>query len=137
MQFLTQLFRPAGGTSYTLAVPDAHVTLSPAATTATTAFANNAWDTTLPMSFNGNGFLDGVALPVFSKLPGGIKNVTWSGQFNSDTAGLKVDWQWGASVYTQFGTDYNALGVKPVDDKNLSQFQNKDAAGTPEAFKAF
>jgi len=127
------------GTSYSLAVPDAHVTFSPAATTATTTFdaASNAWDTTLPMSFSGNAFLGGVALPVTSKLPAGNKVVTWSGQFSSDTAGLKVNWQWDAGVYARFGTDYNALGVKPVDDNHLSQYRNSDHAGTPEAFKAF
>lgn len=45
--------------------------------------------------------------------------------------------QWGASVYTSFDTDYNALGVKPVDDNKASEYKNSDHAGTPENFKPF
>jgi hypothetical protein len=129
----------ANGTPYSVAVPNAHITFSPSATSATTTFdaVNNVWDTTLPMSFSGNAFLGGVALPLANKLPGGINPVTWSGTFSSDTAGVKVNWQWAAAVYTQFGTDYNALDVKPVDDNHLSLYQNSDHAGTPEAFRAF
>jgi hypothetical protein len=121
------------------ATPNADVTLSPAVTTATTTFdaAANAWETTLPTHFSGNGFLDGFALPVPSGLPGGIKNVTWQGQFSSDTTGLSVNWQWAASVYTTFGNDYNALNVKPVDDNHASAYQNSDHAGTPEAFRPY
>jgi hypothetical protein len=127
------------GTNTTVNAPNAEVTLSPSATTATTTFdtATNTWETTLPMHFSGNGFLDAVALPVPSGLPGGIKNVTWQGQFSSDTSGLNVNWQWAAAVYTTFGTDYNALNVKPTDDNHVSVYQNSDHAGTPEAFLSY
>jgi hypothetical protein len=49
-----------------------------------------------------------------------------------------VQWQWAASVYDNpnFGTDYNALGVKPVDDNHASAYLNSDHAGTPEYFKS-
>jgi hypothetical protein len=42
-----------------------------------------------------------------------------------------------AAVYpaADFSTDYNALGVKPVDDNKASIYQNSDHAGTPENFK--
>jgi len=43
----------------------------------------------------------------------------------------------GPPAYTSFDTDYNALGVKPVDDNKASQYQNSDHAGTPENFKMF
>jgi hypothetical protein len=86
------------------------------------------------MQFSGNAFLDGFAFPVTSNLPGGIKHVTWQGQFTSDTAGLAVNWQWAAAVYRRFGTDYNGLGVKPVDDNHLSNYQNADHAGSPEVY---
>jgi hypothetical protein len=129
----------AGGTSYNLSLPNAHVTLTPGANSASTSFnaASNEWDTALPTKFGGSAFLSGFALPVPNGLPGGVKGVTWSGNFASDKAGLKVDWQWAAAAYTRFGTDYNALGVKPVDDRHLSQYRNSDNAGTPEAFRAF
>lgn len=48
-----------------------------------------------------------------------------------------MTWQWAAAVYTQFGTNYNMLGVKPVDDNSRSQYKNFDPAGTPENFKQF
>jgi hypothetical protein len=126
----------ANGVNYTLDAPGGDVTLSPTATTATTTFdsATNSWETTLPTKFSGNGFLVGLAYPVVTPLPGGIKNVTWQGQFTSDTAGLSVNWQWSAAVYTNFSTDFNALGVKPVDDNHVSAYQNSDHAGSPEDF---
>jgi hypothetical protein len=63
--------------------------------------------------------------------------VIWQGTFSSDTAGLTVNWQWGAAAYTNFSSKYNDLGVKPVDDNKASQYQNSDHAGTPENFKAY
>jgi hypothetical protein len=127
------------GVSQSVAVPDSLVTLSPTATTATTTFdaANNTWDTTLPFKFSGNAFLGGVAVPVPNGLPGGINPVSWQGWFSSDTPGLKVNWQWAAAAYTKFGPSYLDIGVKPVDDNQVSQYQNSDHAGTPEAFKSF
>jgi hypothetical protein len=126
----------ANGVNNVINAPNADVTLSPTAMTATTTFnaAANAWETTLPMRFSGNAFLDGVAFPLSSPLPGGIKNVTWQGQFTSDTPGVSVNWQWSAAAYTQFSTDYNALGIKSVDDNHVSAYQYSDHAGTPEAF---
>jgi hypothetical protein len=82
-------------------------------------------------------FLDGVSFTPAGGLPGGIKNVTWSGEFSTDTPGIKVNWQWAAAVYTQFSADNNALNVKPVDANNLSAYKNSDHAGTPESFKSF
>jgi Prealbumin-like fold domain len=140
LQFTNQTVTfSAGGTPYTVNVPNATVTFSPSATLATTTFnaGTNAWDTTLPMHFSGNGFLSGVALAVPSGLPGGINPVTWQGQMSSDTAGVSVNWQWAAAVYKSFGSDYNTLNVKPVDDNQASAYQNSDHAGTPEAFTAY
>jgi hypothetical protein len=126
----------ANGTSYLYQAPNASVTLSPSVTSATTSYdaASNTWTTMLPMKFSGNGFIDGVAIPLTSPLPGGIKNVTWQGQFTSSASGLSINWQWSAAVYKTFGTDYNAVHVKPVDDNHVSAYANSDHAGTPEAF---
>jgi hypothetical protein len=81
------------------------------------------------------GLLGGLLGPLTSALPGNI-SPTWSGTFQADTPGLTVNWQWGAAVYTQLDSNYNALGVKPIDGNQLSAYQNMDRAGTPESFKA-
>ena len=124
--------------NFTLSVPDASVTFDPAATTATTAFSGGMWVTRVPSSgLAGNTFLSGLSYLVPTNLPGGIKNVTWSGTINSDTPGVSVQWKWAAAVYTTFSSDYNAVGVKPVDDTKASIYKNSDHAGTPENFKSF
>jgi hypothetical protein len=120
-----------------LPVPDASVTFDPGAVTATTNFVGGMWVTTVPSGIKGNTFLSGLSFPVPANLPGGIKNVTWNGTISVDTPGVSVNWQWGAAVYTNFSADYNLVGVKPVDDKTASQYQNKDHAGTPENFKPY
>ncbi len=119
-------------------VPDGKVTFSPSATTATTVFdsAHNRWETTVPTSLGGHIFLDGLALPVTAGLPGNIHPVTWSGKLLIDTAGVSVNWQWGAAVYNTFSRDHTKLGTKPVDVGQASAYQNDDPAGTPEHFKA-
>jgi SdrD B-like domain len=129
----------ANGTPYSLSVPDTLLTLDPSATSATTTFdaGSNEWITRAPAALSGNVFLGGVAFPAAAGLPGGIKNVTWKGDFATDTPGIKVNWQWAAAAYSQFSGDEAALGVKPVDAPKLSVYQNSDHAGTPENFKAF
>jgi hypothetical protein len=128
----------AGGTTFNVAVPNAVVVLTPGATSASTSFdpTDNDWDVSAPSAGTGNVFMGGVALTVPGGLPGGVKNVTWSANFWSDTAGVTVNWRWAAAVYKNFGTDYNALGVKPVDNNSLSVYLNNDKSGTPEAFKS-
>lgn len=137
----------ANGTAYSLAVPDSEITFSTSTTLATTDFevlskeigSPLGWDTDLPFGgLAGNDFLAAVAFRVpAGGLPGGIKNVIWQATFSSDRSGLTVNWQWAAAAYTNLGTDYNSLGVKPVDDNKASQYKNSDHAGTPENFKAF
>ena len=42
--------------------------------------------------------------------------------------GVRVQWKWAAAVYTNFSSDYEAVGVKPVDDnagRNLLRRQSK------------
>jgi RHS repeat-associated protein/uncharacterized repeat protein (TIGR01451 family) len=131
----------AAGATYNLPVPDATITFSPTATSATTSFdsGKNAWITNLPSAgLAGNSFLSGMTFPVPANgLPGGINPVTWSGTFYSDTSGVSINWQWAAAVYTSFGGDYRTLNVKPVDDTSASVYKNSDHAGTPEAYKTF
>jgi hypothetical protein len=127
----------ASGTNYTVNVPDSTITLLSNTTVATTTFdaGSNTWNTSLPIGFKGNAFLSGATLPVSVALPGGISGVTWTGQFDTDTAGVSVNWQWGAAAYTSFSGDYAALNVKPLDGGG-TVYNNPDHAGTPEAYKA-
>jgi hypothetical protein len=130
------------GALHVVPVPSAIVNLSPGVTVATTVYCNGQWVTTVPLSgLAGNVFLDGVALraPTPGGFPGGIHDVTWQGMFFSVTPGLKIQWQWAAAVYRKadFSDDYNALGVKPVDDNRASTYQNADHAGTPENFRPY
>ena len=90
--------------------------------------------TTVPFGLPGNTFFTGAAFPVTTALPGGIKNVTWSGRIISDAPGVAVQWQWAAAVYSSFG-DLDSLGVKPVDDNKASVYKNSDHAGTPESVR--
>jgi hypothetical protein len=140
--FMGSIEFSVNGTLYVVPVPSALVTFSPFVTVATTVFSYGQWVTTVPMSgLAGNVFFDGFAVqsPMPDGFPGGINPVTWQGTFWSLTPGLTVQWQWAAAVYTSAlsGTDYNQLGVKPVDDNKASAYQNSDHAGTPENFKSY
>jgi hypothetical protein len=128
------------GIQYVVPVPSAVINFSPTTAVATTKYCNGQWVTNVPLTgLSGNIFLDGVAIqaPSPGGFPGGIKNITWQGMFFSMTPGLQIHWQWAAAVYhaANFSADYNALGVKPVDDNTASDYQNSDHAGTPENFK--
>jgi hypothetical protein len=130
-----------GSTSYDVSVPNANITYSPTATTATTTYdsGTNSWNTTVPASgLAGNTWLSGVGFQVPNDLPGGINPVAFRGTFVSNTPGVTLNWQWGAAVYTQFNnSDPNQLGVKPVDDNKASAYQNSDHAGTPENYRPY
>jgi hypothetical protein len=124
---------------FTLTVPDTTVIFDPNATCANAAFTGGQWIITAPKSgLSGNTFLSGLAYQVpGGGLPGGINPVTWSGTFITDTAGVNVNWQWAAAVYTDFNTDYNALGVKATDDNHHDCVTlNSDHAGTPEQYQS-
>jgi len=143
----------ANGTNYSIPVPDALITFSPLVTSVTTTFdaANNRWLTTVPTvhpfsklkQFDieiGRIFASGAAFTVpAAGLPGGIKNVTWSAAYTTDTPGMDLRWRWGAAVYSQFSADYNALAVKPTDPTRgpWAKMTNNDQAGTPEAYKQY
>lgn len=132
----------SNGALYVVPVPSALISFVPGLPTATTAYCNGQWQTSVPLSgLSGNVFLDGVAFqaPGPDGFPGGIKNVTWQGMFFSTTPGLTIQWKWAAAVYhvANFNADYNALGVKPVDDNSASAYANSHHAGTPENFTAY
>jgi hypothetical protein len=127
----------ANGTPYTVAIPDAAITFSPSAAKATLSFNGSEWVETVPVSFADNVFLSGVPFLVpVGGLPGGISPVTWQGSMTLPP-GVSLQWQWSAAVYSQFSTDLNALGVKPLHSTSLDAYPNGDQAGTPENFKPF
>jgi hypothetical protein len=140
--FISSIQFSVGGTNYVVAVPAAIVSLSPSVALATTDFDLGQWKTTAPLSgLAGNVFLTGVTVqaPMPAGFPGGIKELKWEGMFFSLTPGLNIQWKWAAAVYraANFNTDYDALGVKPVDDNSASAYPNSDHAGTPENFKPY
>ncbi len=127
----------ANGKTYQVAAPNVTLTFSPTAKAATTSFdpGSDTWTTTVPVHPGGKVFLDGVALPLPQGLPGGVKDVTWTGTYLSSTPGLKINWQWSAAAYRSLASNYNSLDVKPVDGYRDSAYHDFDRAGTPEAFK--
>jgi hypothetical protein len=124
------------GATTTLQLPSADVSFSPTASQASTNFdsTTNTWETVVPLNPGGNVFLGGGGVQFPQGLPGGANPVNWSADFSTDTAGVSLKWQWAAAVYTSFSSDPSALGVKPVDSNNLSQYHNSDHAGTPENY---
>jgi hypothetical protein len=126
--------------TYNVMVPIAEITFSPAVSCASTSFDGKKWLTTVPISGSDEVFLSGVAFPVpagFAKVGGKVAGpVTWQGTFSSTAASVSFNWKWGAAVYTNFGTNYNLLGVKPTHSKSCL-YSNSDHAGTPEKFKNY
>ena len=135
-------YTDAGGNlvNVNLSLPDAHVTIDPSASMASTAFdaVNNVWNTTLPWDVDDNAFLTGTswAIPA-GGLPADVEPVTVCGTFASDVAGVDIGWRWAAAAYSSFGADNTTLNVKPMDTDNDNPPKNFDRAGTPENYKQF
>jgi hypothetical protein len=136
----------ADNKTYTIDVPSSAIAFSSATTIATTHYEQleplllgKGWKTRLQWSgLAGNDLMTAVEFAVpAGGLPGGIQNVAFTATFSSYDTGLTVNWQWAAAVYTSFDTDYNDLGVKPVDDNKASEYKDSDHAGTPEYYKSF
>jgi len=127
----------ANSTTYTVAVPNGVMYVTPV-TNGTTLFnaASNRWETTVPKQADDHAFLVGVAFTAPVNLPGNIV-ATWSGDFTGDRLGVTANWKLGAAVYTNFSSNYNLLGVKPVNGTRWSsQYPNRHKAGTPENYKS-
>ena len=58
------------------------------------------WETRVPTNPSDEIFLSGLSFLVPYNFPGGIKPVTWTGDFTVDRTGVTVEWKWGAAVYT-------------------------------------
>jgi hypothetical protein len=68
---------------------------------------------------------------------GSVQNITWTADFAASAAGISVNWEWAAAVYTNFTPNESALQVKTVASGQIDTYQNSDPAGTPENFKSF
>jgi Concanavalin A-like lectin/glucanases superfamily len=135
LRFASQQIRFA---NTTIELPDTVITFSPTATQATLSFSGSEWVETVPSSFGDNVFLSGAAYPVpAGGLAGAISPVSWQGALLSATPDVSVQWQWAAAVYTQFSSNLNAIGVKPLHSNNLDQYPNGDQAATPENYKPY
>jgi lysophospholipase L1-like esterase len=127
--------------AYNLAVPNAVITFSSNVTCASTSFneITNTWMTTVPISGSDEIFLSGLAFPVpasFASAGGKVTGpVTWQGTVASGTAGVSINWKWGAAVYTTFSTEYNTLAIKPTHS-NSCVYSNSHHAGTPEGINS-
>jgi len=124
----------ANGSAFDLPVPDATITFSNTATTASTTWdASTGWNTTIPYSQVSNDeiFLTGFALPVpAGGLPGGINPVTWTSTFNTSIpTGVSLQWQWSAAVYNNFHADYN--------NANVTVLHSNYHSGSPLAYKNY
>lgn len=126
------------GAPVTVNIPPAIIQFDSNATQASTTYSASlgAWVTTVPAGYSGEVFLSGAAYRVPINCPGGIKSVTWCGDFSSDSTGLKAQWKWSAAVYTSFSDNLSTLAVKPIDGGKQNAYGNSDQAGTPENFKS-
>jgi hypothetical protein len=75
-------------------------------------------------------FMSGASLPLLAGVSAIARNMTWRVQFESDTPGLTVQWNWGAAPYLRFTEDPNALKIVPVSTRT-------QRAGMPAALKLF
>ena len=126
------LTSPASATAYDLLVPDGHIQINPANSPATTTFTGSEWLTKVPSSAN-NPFLSGYAWDVpAGENPKAANPVDWTGDFFASQAGVTINWQWNAAVYTSFTTTLNSVGATPIDgDGGFSQ------SGTPANYTSF
>lgn len=133
---------PKSGSPITLNVPNSEVIYSPTASTATTTFTGGEWVTTVPWASEGTGnqFLSGFAYQVPATPALASAGVAWTGTISATIVGgtgsYGMNWQHAAAVYTSFSTNYNSIGVKPIDANTGSAYLNSDHAGTPENFKS-
>ncbi|MBV8354725.1 MAG: DUF2334 domain-containing protein, partial [Candidatus Eremiobacteraeota bacterium] len=126
--------------------PNMQITFDPNATSASLNYSStgNLWTEVLPENTSGNDFLTGVIIP--GPFPG-AQGASWTASFSTQSSHplqLNVNWQFAAALYASLGSNYNALGVKPLDDNNYSWTigtttfpkGNSDHAGVPESMKS-
>ena len=138
-------------TTYTVSIPNATIMFSASATCASTTYSGGRWMTTVPLSGSDEIFISGLLIKesditLSPTVDLKQSNVTWTGTFSTNTAGLKISWKWGAAVYQNNSTvaaaaaNPNLIGVKPTHTNAcgfLSGPAKSDHAGTPENIENF
>ena len=125
----------ANGRDYKLRVPDSYIRFDKDVQTASAAFVNNRWEIVVPIGYDKDVFMGGLAYKVPRNLPGHIKNVKWTSDI-SLSKGVEISWRWAAATYTQLGT-HDKLDVKPSDDKKGGPHHHGNHVGTPENFISY
>jgi hypothetical protein len=134
----------AGGNGIPISIPapNSEVVFSSTASTVTTTYSGGMWVTTVPLGYQGDVFIGGVAYQVPSGVSLAGARADWTGVFSGTTNSFTLTWQWGAAVYDNLGSGigtsafYNNLDVKPAPGNTASAYYNSDNAGTPENYRA-
>ncbi|MGA8324793.1 MAG: hypothetical protein WB757_01830 [Candidatus Cybelea sp.] len=96
----------------------------------------SSWSVTYAPSQIPEAFYDGTPYTVPATfVPGYSGPVTWTATFTASRPGITIRWAWSAAAYSRFGVN-GWLLVKPLTAP-VTQFENNDAAGTPELFKQY
>jgi hypothetical protein len=120
-----------GRKTVSVAIPDATISFKPWETESWTWYGGGKWDTSAPAVGNSmETFMGGVSLPLLAGVSAIAHNMSWRVEFESDTPGLTVFWNWGAAPYLRFTDDFNALKIVPMTNRTQK-------AGFPKAFKLF
>jgi len=126
----------ANNVPYTLNVPNARIRFDATATTASTQFINNQWETVVPRAYSLDVFMTGLSYLVPVNFPGNYTNVKWTTNITIDKPGISLAWRWAAAVYTTFA-GHSGVNVKPIDGSTQNSYANSDRASSPENFKSF
>jgi hypothetical protein len=133
LRFFNQNIRSS---RFNLSPPNGTLIITPTVTQATTFYTGSEWVTIAPPNLQGNYFLSGYVYTVPTQINGNLQPVSWTGVISSSRPCAKVEWRWGAAVYSHtISTNYSSYGVKPVDVNYASLYHNSDLAGTPENIK--
>ena len=122
---------------YVITMPDSTITIDPSSGEPERWWVgNSSWSVAYAPSQIPEAFYDGMPYTVPETfVPGYNGPVTWTATFTASRPGITVRWAWSAAVYSRFGVN-GWLFVKPLTAP-VTQFQNNDAAGTPELFKQY
>ena len=121
----------ANGVPYIVTLPNSSLQLTNGLSSPTGGFVNGEWKTSTPKT-GSHFFVSGMMWKVPSGgLPGGITPVSMSMEFYTSNTGpiTKINWQWGAAVYTQAPSDPNDLGSGVIVESVPTNFKSFLLAG--------
>lgn len=121
----------SGGTNYTVTLPNSTLKLTQGLSSASGSYTDGEWKSSTPKSCR-HYFVSGLMWKVPSSgLPGGINPVSMSMDLYSSNVGTikKINWQWGAAVYTQAPSDPNELGSAVIESSEPMNYSSYLVAG--------